>query len=64
MGYTKAIETKNAVYVLSLETHSIPDYSVFKDQKFDFVVIEQGMKRDKRASSELKKCKEFLVLRY
>lgn len=46
MGYTKPIETENAIYVLSLEDHFDPDYSLFFRMKGygDAVVLEHQLK--------------------
>lgn len=40
MGYTKPIETENAIYVLSLEQHGKPDFSAFERYRPDFLAIE------------------------
>lgn len=40
MGYTKPIETANAIYVLSLEQHTAPDFTAFEKYHPDFLAIE------------------------
>lgn len=52
MGYTKPIETENAIYVLSLENHALRDYSVFEKYNPDAVVVEGGMRINEPEESE------------
>lgn len=56
MGYTKPIETANAIYVLSLENHHFPDYS-YRDKHRPDVVVHEG---PGFSSGELAKLEEIL----
>lgn len=53
MGYTKPIETENAIYILSLERHDRPDYSVFEKYTPDAVIAERAMNIDPKKSKSL-----------
>lgn len=53
MGYTKPIETANAIYVLSLENHKFPDYSYRDKHRPDVIVTEgPGFSSDELATLE------------
>lgn len=43
MGYTKPIETAQAIYVVSLENHAVPDHSAYSRYRPDGVAIEGTM---------------------
>lgn len=60
MGYSKPIETENAIYVINFENHGSPNFDVLKSYRFDYAVGEQKMnfEHDSAVSSGLRKFAE------
>ena len=52
MGYTKPIETENAIYVLSLEQHGFPEFSALQKYRPDLLAIE-GVPENYKSTLEL-----------